>query len=399
MKYLVILGDGMADYYIEQIKGTPLSVARKPMADALAKRGTIGLVKTVPEGFKPGSDTANLSVMGYEPQKYYTGRSPLEAYSLGIKMDDDDLALRCNLLTLSDEDNYADKTMIDYSAGEITPEEAAELMEAVKSAFNSDTMTFYTGFSYRHCLIIKHGVAGTSLTPPHDITGKKIADYLPKGVYGDTFVGMYKKSAALLKDHPVNVSRRKRGLNTANSIWLWGEGRRPALDSFKSKFGKTGGVISAVDLLKGIGKAAMMEVPDVKGATGTIDTDYAAKVSAALKVLDGNDFCYVHIEAPDECGHQGDLQSKIKAIELLDEKVLTPLYNALKQKGEPFRILFLPDHPTPVSVRTHVSDPVPYLMYQSDKVLGSFDGFDEEKAAASGNRYDSAPLLMKDFLK
>lgn len=398
MKYVVVLGDGMSDRYIEELGGTPLAVADKPNIDALAAEGLVGLVKTIPDGMKPGSDTANLSVLGYDPAKYYTGRSPLEAYSLGIDMAENDLALRCNLLTLSDEADFDKKRMVDYSGGEITSAEAAILIKAVSQALSSDGFSFYAGVSYRHCLIINNGVSGTELTPPHDITGKVIGGYLPKGYYSDRFTALYKKAYALLSAHPVNLDRVKRGLNPANCIWFWGEGTKPRLDSFEGKFGLKGSVISAVDLLKGIGKAAGMETPVVKGATGGIETDFRAKAEACLESLKANDFCYIHIESPDECGHQGLARKKVWAIEQIDRKVVAVVKSGLEASGQPFAMLILPDHPTPVALRTHTDSPVPFIMWQSTKKLGGYRGYDEAIAADSGNFEAVGHHLMERFL-
>lgn len=398
MKYVIILGDGMADYPNDK-GNTPLSSAHKPTIDALAARAEVGLVKTIPDGFKPGSDTANLSVLGYAPERYYTGRSPLEAYSLGIVMADDDLAIRCNLVTVSEDEPYESKTMIDYSSGEITPSEAATLMADVARELNTDTLHFYTGFSYRHCLIVNHGTAGTELTPPHDITGKKIAGHLPTGVYGEQFLDLYKRSYKILNNHLINQKRRAKGLNAANSIWFWGEGSKPAIDSFYGRYGIRGAIISAVDLLKGIGKAAGMEVPEIEGATGTIETNYKGKVSAALNALKSADFCYIHIEAPDECGHQGNFEGKTRAIGLIDSEVVKPMLDGLTAAGEDFRLLVLPDHPTPICTKTHASDPVPYLLYQSNATLGKYPRYDEKTAKSGGVFRASGVELMTALLQ
>jgi len=367
MKYVVILGDGMADEPIEQLNGkTPLEVANKPTIDELSKKGELGLVSTIPDGMSPGSDTANLSVMGYDPRKYYSGRSPLEAISMGIKMKETDISFRCNVVTLSEDGNFEDKIIYDHSADEITSEEAAELIKVIQENFGNEYLTFYPGVSYRHALIWENGSTDVSLTPPHDILTKKIKDYLPKGVHSDMIYDMMKRSYDLLNRHPINENRRKRGLNPANSIWIWGEGKKPILPSFKEKYGLKGSMISAVDLLKGIALAAEMESIDVEGATGNLHTNYAGKANACIEAFNrGQDFVYIHIEAPDECGHRGELTNKIKSIELIDEKIVRPIVETLKAKNEAFRVLILPDHPTPIAMRTHTNSPVPYILYDS----------------------------------
>ena len=401
MKYVVILGDGMADYPIESIGNkTPLMVANKPNIDALCKKGEIGLVKTVPQGLKPGSDVANLAVMGYNPLKCYTGRSPLEALSIGIDLKDDDIATRCNLVTLSDDEKYEDKTMVDYSAGEISTKEAKELIEYIESKLGTDTLAFYAGVSYRHCLVKHHAKVGTTYTPPHDISGRKITDYLPKDLYGEEMLSLMKKSYELLKDHPINIERIKNGKNPANSIWLWGEGTKPQLESFTSKFGIKGSVISAVDLLKGIGIGAKMEVIEVEGACGTYETNFAGKAKAAIDSLKRNDYVYIHMEAPDECGHQGDLEHKILSIEKIDSIVVKYIVDELSKQSEPYSILVAPDHPTPIALKTHVSDPVPYIIYRSNKELDNkAQTYNEQTAKDSGIYYASSEELIQKFIK
>ncbi len=401
MKYVVILGDGMADYPIESIGNkTPLMVANKPNIDALCQKGEIGLVKTVPQGLKPGSDVANLAVMGYNPLKCYTGRSPLEALSIGIDLKDDDIATRCNLVTLSDDEKYEDKTMVDYSAGEITTKEAKELIEFIQSKLGTDNLAFYAGVSYRHCLVKHHAKVGTTYTPPHDISGRKITEYLPKDLYGDEMLSLMKKSYELLKDHPINKERVKNGKNPANSIWLWGEGTKPQLESFTSKWGIKGSVISAVDLLKGIGIGAKMEVIEVEGACGTYETNFAGKAKAAIDSLKRNDYVYIHMEAPDECGHQGDLEHKILSIEKIDSIVVKYIVEELSKQSEPFSILVAPDHPTPIALKTHVSDPVPYIIYRSNKELDNkAQTYNEQTAKDSGIYYASSEELIQKFIK
>ena len=335
---------------------------------------------------KPGSDVANLSMLGYDPKQCYTGRSPLEAASIGIALKDTDITARANLVTLSDEDNYADKTMIDYSAGEISTAEAKELIEYLAKYINDDIYSLYSGISYRHCLVVDKGTVAGDLTPPHDITGKPIKEYLPKSELGKKYLEIMEKSAKLLKDHPVNLARIKAGKNPANSLWFWGEGTKPNMESFESRFGLKGGMISAVDLLKGIGKLTGMRVIEVEGATGNYDTDFSAKAKACIDALkDGLDFVYIHMEAPDECGHHGDLKHKIWSIEQIDEKVVGPVMDALNDLGEPYAILVAPDHPTPISIKTHSKDAVPYILYRSDCQNGNgASSYDENNAKNTG---------------
>ena len=399
MKYIVMLGDGMADYPVEALGGkTPLEVAKKPNIDRLARGGRLGMVKTVPDGLKPGSDVANLSAMGYDPLKCYTGRSPLEAVSIGIQMDDTDVAFRCNLVTLSDDAEYAEKTMVDYSSGEITTAEAAELIRAVDEAFRTDEILFYPGISYRHCMIWHQGPVGLNLTPPHDISDRKITEYLPQN---PVILDLMKRSYEILKAHPINQDRMARGLNPANSIWLWGEGTRPGVTGFEAAYGVKASVISAVDLIKGIGLCAGMKVIEVEGATGNIDTNFKGKGEAALKtLLDGQDLVYIHVEAPDECGHHGDLEGKIQAIERIDQDIVGPLLKGLEAAGEDYSILVMPDHPTPISIKTHISDPIPYLLYCSTDVTDSgIDTYTEKTGKSTGVYVEPGYLLMQQLLK
>lgn len=367
MKYLVILGDGMADRPLPELSNqTILEYARTPMMDELAGKGEIGLAKTVPDGMNPGSDTANLSVLGYDPRKYYSGRSPLEALSIGVPMKETDIAIRCNFVTLSEEDvPYEEKTILDHSSGEISTEDCGVLLEAVRKELESETFQFYLGTSYRHCLIWDKGQI-VDLVPPHDILGQVIGSKLPKE---EALKAMMKRSYEILKDHPINVERKKKGLNPANSIWFWGAGTKPKLFPFKEKTSKSGAMISAVDLLKGIAIGTSMKVIHVPGANGGLHTNYEGKVQAALDVLtkEGYDFVYVHLEGPDEMGHQGSYERKIQAVENLDSLIIKPIVEGLKAAGEDFRMLVLPDHPTPICIRTHTSDPVPYLLYDSTK--------------------------------
>lgn len=399
MKYVVILGDGMADYPVPQLDNkTPLQYAKKPNIDELAKKSLIGLVKTVPDGIPPGSDAANLSVMGYNPKKYYTGRSPLEAVSMGIELSDTDVALRCNLVTLSEHEDYANKTMIDYSSDEISTEEAKILIEAVNQALKTETINFYPGISYRHCMVWDNGKTGLGCTPPHDILEKKITDFLPKESSG-LLLDLMIKSYDILSQHPVNIARQQKGLRPANSIWLWGEGKKPMLSSFQEKYSISGSVISAVDLLKGIGICAGLTSIDVEGATGNIHTNFSGKAAAALEALKTDDFVYVHIEAPDECGHRYEVENKPRSIELIDEKVVGPILEGIKAFGD-YRILVLPDHPTPLSLRTHTSEPVPFILYDStDEKVSGVTGYDEEQAKTSGVLIDEGYTLMDLFIK
>ena len=401
-KYIVILGDGMADMPVDALGGkTPLEVARKPHIDALCAKGESGLVKTVPDGMKPGSDVANLAVMGYPPAQYYSGRSPLEALNMGVDLADDDIAVRCNLVTLSDDEPYERKTMVDYSAGEISNAEAKELIEFIQSKLGGHGVDFYNGVSYRHCMVKHHASLGTELTPPHDISDKCIDGHLPSGLYGEEMSAMMKKSFELLKDHPVNLARIAAGKHPANSIWLWGEGTRPALKPFEQTFGLKGAVISAVDLVKGIGVGAKMRIIDVPGATGTYETDFDGKARAAIDALldKGDDYVYLHMEAPDECGHQGALEHKILSIELIDDKVVGPICAALNAAAVPFSMLIMPDHPTPLKLKTHTSDPVPFVLYVSDdEKTGAPDKMCEKTAAATGVYYPDSRKLISKFL-
>ena len=384
MKYIIILGDGMADEPISSLNGkTPLEVAKTPCMDLLSRKSEIGLVHTIPEGMKPGSDTANLSVLGYDPKIYYSGRSPLEALSIGAPMKDTDIALRCNLVTLSEGEAYEDKTIIDHSSGEITTEEANQLIDAIKKEFDNDIFKFYKGTSYRHLTIWDKGRV-VDLAQPHDILGKIIGEYLPEE---EAFKDMMKKSYDILNEHPINIDRCKRGLNKANSLWFWGAGTKPALRSFEDKNNKKGAMISAVDLLKGIAVGAGMKVIEVPGADGTLHTNYEGKAKAALDVLlkENYDFVYIHVEAPDEMGHQGSIKDKIKSIEYLDQRVIKPVIEGMEKSDAEFRILIMPDHPTPIRCRTHTDDPVPYLIYDSKINKENHYLYNEKDAIKSGN--------------
>lgn len=401
MKYIVLLGDGMSDYPISELNNkTPLQAACKPNMDLLAKKGEMGMVRTVPEGMPPGSDVANLAVMGYDPKKYYTGRSPLEAASMGIELEDTDVTFRTNLVTLSEGDKYADRIMLDHSADEITTDEARILINDVRQRFGTNEILFYPGVSYRHCMLWKNGPLSFDLTPPHDILDKCIAEYLPKGEHSKIILDMMSESCHFLSQHPVNQNRIRRGLKPANSLWIWGEGKKPAIPSFFDLYGLRGTVVSAVDLVKGIGICAGLDAVDVEGATGNIHTNYEGKTQAALDALkSGHDFVFIHVEAPDECGHRYEIENKVRSIELLDEKVLGNLLRGLEQ-FEDYRLLILPDHPTPLALRTHTSEPVPFIIYQKgNEQATQTTSYDEEQAKKSGIYIDDGHTLMDHFIK
>lgn len=401
MKYVVVLYDGMADYPVPALGGkTPMMVAKKPNFDRMAKHGTVGLVRTVAPGLTPGSDVANLSVMGYDPCLYYTGRSPLEAVSMGIDLSDTDVALRCNLVTLSDEEDYSEKTMVDYCAGDISSEEAAEIIRTVEEKLGNDIFAFYSGVSYRHCLVWHGGKTEIGkLTPPHDISGRKIGGYLNKNPDAAGLLELMEKSCEILKDHPVNLKRISEGKRPANAIWLWGQGSRPSLPLFEKLYGVKGSVISAVDLLKGIGICAGMNTPDVEGATGYIDTNFEGKAQKAVEELEnGSDFVYIHIEAPDECGHRNEPENKVKAIEYIDSRVLPIVLEAL-EKYDDYKVMILPDHPTPIVTGTHASDPVPFMIYHKNGEKDSgVDSINEETASKTGIFIEEGSSLMGRFL-
>lgn len=402
MKYLVLLCDGMADTPNPALDNkTPMQCARKPLIDSLATKSEVGLCRTVADGLKPGSDVANLSVMGYDPKVCYTGRSPLEAASIGIDLKDTDVTLRCNLVTLSDEKNFADRRMVDYCAGDISTAEAAEIIKTVEEKLGNDIYRFYAGVSYRHCLVVDHGTTDLGeMTPPHDISGRVIGEYLSDSPNAAPLIELMKKSYEILKDHPVNLARREKGLNEANSIWLWGEGTRPAVENFEKKNGVSGCVVSAVDLLKGIGKCAGMETPDVAGATGYLDTDFEGKTKAGIEAFEhGTQLVYLHFEAPDECGHRGEVQNKVRAIEEIDSRVLSLMLDYLKDCGEDYRILIMPDHPTPLETKTHSREPVPYLIYDSRREQNGVATFTEENAASTGLFIEHGPDVMKRLLE
>ena len=397
MKYIVILGDGMAGEPLEALGGkTTLEAAATPNMDALASMGTMGLAKMVPDGMKPGSDVANLGVMGYNPKTCYSGRSPLEALSLRIDMEPTDIIFRCNLVTLSEDEPYEEKTILDHSSGEISSEDADILMDAIREAFNSDRIQFYSGTSYRHITIWKNGEV-LDFEAPHDHLGEKAGAYLP---HHDLFRDMMKRSFQILNNHPLNLQRAAEGKNKANSLWFWGAGTKPSLSNFREKTGLKGTMISAVDLLKGIAVGGGMDVVNVPGANGSLHTNYEGKTQAALKALleDGQDFVYIHVEAPDEMGHQGNIAHKIQAIEYLDSRVVAPIKAAMDESGEDYRLLILPDHPTPIRARTHTSDPVPYILYDSRRQMRKISRYSEAEAAATGEVISQGYTLMELFL-
>ncbi|MGI6766024.1 MAG: cofactor-independent phosphoglycerate mutase [Lentihominibacter sp.] len=412
MKYLILVPDGAADEPIEALENrTPLEVAEMPNINELARRGTVGMVRTIPPGVAPGSDAANLSVMGYDPAVYLTGRSPLEAASIGIDMSDTDIAFRTNIITLTcdgknppkGDEAYEDLIITDHSSGDISTEEADQLINAINEAFADDKVQFYTGVSYRHCMIVKNGSIDYDLTPPHDVLGEKAGDHLPKeGLDGGdpAFIeDMMRRSYEVLKDHPVNKARVAEGKNPANTIWIWGQGTKPTLSSFYDKYGITGTAISAVDLIKGIALCAGLDSVDVEGATGTLDTNFTGKAKAAIREFrNGKDFIYMHLEAPDECSHQGDMEGKIKSLNIIDTRVLQPIIEAFREDGEDYRILIVPDHRTPLSIRTHSSAPVPFVLYDSTNE----EQYDEtrsftEKSGEKGMYFDSGHELADYF--
>ena len=399
MKYAIILCDGMADLPIEELNGkTPMEAAAKPYMDMLAKKGLMGMARTVYEGLKPGSDVANLCVMGINPKESYSGRSPLEAAGLGVSLTEEDITYRANLVTLSEEENYADKTMVDYSAGEISSEDAKILISALKEKLENEDYKLYPGVSYRHLLIRKNLKKAGELTPPHDITGKPVKEFLPED---KEILTLMEESNKILSSHPLNIKRKEAGINPANSLWMWGEGTKPVLKSFEAAYNIKGAVISAVDLIRGIGKLMGLEVIEVPGATGTVHTNFEGKRDAAINAFEkGNSYVYVHLEAPDESGHQGSLSDKIKSIELIDKFIVGPLYEYLEKSGEEYKILIMPDHPTPLSIRTHSSEPVPFLLV-SDKDSEKYKDriFSEKEAEKTGVFEEYAHVFTDKILK
>ena len=402
MKYLVLIPDGMADVKIEQLGNkTPMQAAKKPTMDALAKKSLVGTVSNVPAGMVPESDTANMAILSFDPKIYSKGRSPLEAMSMGLEMQPDETAYRCNVVTLSDEGDYDEKIILDHSADEITTPEADELVKALEDELGSDIRHFYTGVSYRHCLLWKNGDDKYPFMRPHDILGKQIKEYLPKAENGGAeFYELMRKSYDILNHHPVNEARRARGLKPANSAWLWSPGKKPQLPNFKEKWGLDAAVISAVDLIKGIGICAGMKSIDVKGATGNVHTNYQGKAQAAIKAFaDGYDYVYIHVEAPDECGHRAETENKVLSIEKIDAEILAPVLSYLQGCGENYRIMVLPDHPTPIFMRTHTSDPVPFFIYDSTKDAVGVSTFDEDNASATGYYVADGYCLMELLTK
>lgn len=400
MKYLVLVPDGAADEKIPVLGDkTPLQVAKLNNINKLAQKGIVGMVRTIPEGIAPGSDAANLSVMGYDPSIYHTGRSPLEAVSMGINMSDTDVAFRTNLVTLQGDGSYEDMIVQDHSAGDITNEEAKVLIEAVNDSFRTNTIHFYPGVSYRHAMIVNNGSTSYDLTPPHDVLTQRVGDHLPKGEGSEFITKMMKNSYDLLASHPINLDRVKRGLNPANSIWIWGQGKKPSLSSFYDKYKIKGSVISAVDLIKGIGLCAGLKSIDVEGATGTIHTNFTGKAQAAIEEFKkGQDFVYLHLEAPDECSHQGDLEGKIKSLEIIDEKVLMPIIEYLYSSNNDFRVLIVPDHRTPMAIRTHSSTPVPFVFYDSsNESKENYDNAFNEESGKKGEYFNKGYELTDYF--
>jgi len=400
MKYLILVPDGAADEEIAMLGNkTPLQAAKINNMNRLAQKGMVGLVRTIPPGIAPGSDAANLSVMGYDPAVYHTGRSPLEAVSMGIEMSDTDVAFRTNLVTLKGEGCYEDLIIADHSAGDISSEEAKVLMEYINEKLGREGLQFYPGVSYRHAMIVRNGSTDYDLTPPHDVLTQRVGDHLPKGGGADFIAEMMKESYRLLSEHPVNLERIKKGLNPANSIWIWGQGRKPNLSSFYEKYGIKGTAISAVDLIKGIALCAGLSSVDVEGATGTIHTNFKGKALAAIaEYQKGQDFIYLHLEAPDECSHQGDLEGKIKSLELIDELVLKPILDYLSSSGEAFKVLIVPDHRTPMAIRTHSATPVPYVLYNSEKeALPDLERAFHEEAGKKGRYFENGFELTDYF--
>jgi len=401
MKYIVLLGDGMADYPLpDRGNKTPLELSHTPHMDFMAQQGEAGLVKTIPDGMPPGSDVANLSVMGYDPARYYSGRAPIEAASIGVKLGKNDVAFRCNLVTLSGEGCAL--AMDDYSAGHITTDDARTVINALKHELDSPEITFYSGVSYRHLLVWRGGMEKMATTPPHDITGSPVLSYLPQGDGADMLIDLMNRSRSILAALPLNREKIEKGLKPANSIWLWGQGRSLSMPTFKEKYGITGAVISAVDLVKGLGIYAGLAPVEVPGATGYLDTNYEGKAQAALKVLQSADFVYLHVEAPDEASHKGSIDEKLQAIEDFDRRVVKPVLEGLKERFSDYRVLVLPDHPTPISIMTHASDAVPFALFCSGKRGASGHpaaGFNERAARESGLFIEHGWKLMDRFIK
>lgn len=397
MKYIVLVPDGMADYPLDELGGrTPLEAAKTPNMDFISREGILGRVKTVPDNMPPGSDVANVTILGYDTGKFYTGRAPLEAANLGVELGENDVAFRCNLITASDD------TLIDYSSGHIKSNESSELIKFIDSNLGSERIKFYPGVSYRHLLVIKNGTVERfdqiKCVPPHDITGKSISKNLPQGESAQFLIKLMKDSRPILSNHEINLVRIDLKENPANMIWLWGQGKKPNLPNFFEKYGLKGSIISAVDLIKGLGKLIGFEVINVPGATGYYDTNYEGKAKAAIKCLGKKDFVFLHVEAPDEAGHNGDLREKITAIERFDNLVVGKILEAFKNKKN-YRILILPDHATPVSLKTHTSDKVCFAMFGKDIIGKGFSGFSEKEALKSELYFEKGHELMDYFIK
>lgn len=403
MKYLILIPDGMADRPVDVLGNmTPMEKANKPAMDALASRSLCGTVSNVPEGMVPESDTANLAILSYDPREFSKGRSPLEAMSLGLSMDPDDTAIRCNIVTLSGDSNnkYSERTMIDHSADEITTEEAVELVKALNEALPMEGRKLHTGVSYRHCLIWKNANDKYPFMRPHDILGQVIGNYLPSEENGGgEFLKYMEEGAKVLDHHPVNEARRARGLKPANSPWLWSPGKKPALPSFYDKWGIKAAIVSAVDLIKGIGICAGCEIIDVEGATGNFNTNYSGKAQAAIDAFKTNDLVYVHVEAPDECGHRGEAEVKVAAIEKIDAEILTPVWEYLRNCGEDYKIMVLPDHPTPIETRTHAMEPVPFFIYDSRKDEDGVKSFNENSCSECVTYISDGSTLMSHVVE
>lgn len=403
MKYLVLIPDGMADEKVKELGDlTPMQKAKKPYMDMLAKKAYVGTVSNVPEGMVPESDTANMAIMSFDPKVYSKGRSPLEALSMGLSMDSDDTAIRCNIITLSEEqDCYEDRILLDNTADEISTEEADELVKAVNEKFANEKRRLYTGMSYKHCFMWKTDMDRYNFARPHDIINQRIGEFLPKESDGGAeFLEVMKASYDVLNNHPVNIARRERGLKPGNALWFWSPGKKPALPSFKKKWGINASVISATDLIKGIAICAEMNSIDVEGVTANVHTNYTGKANAAIDAFkNGSDYVYIHVEAPDECGHRAEIDNKVLSIELIDQKILKPVYEYLNNSGEAFKIMILPDHPTPLRIRTHTITPVPFFIYSSETERKGVDGFDEFSAANTGVYVKDGYKLMDTLVK
>ncbi len=401
MKYIVVLGDGMADRKLPELNDkTPLMCANKPTIDLLASQGEIGLAITLFPSMPTGSDVATLSVLGYDPVKYYTGRSPIEALGIGLQLADEDTVFRCNFVTLSDNEPFESKIMVDYSAGKVSNAEAYELLDCINAKLGNEKINFHRGVSYRHIMTWKDINYDYTMIPPHDIANQGITNYLPQGKYANEVLAMMKQSYDILSNHEVNKKRIAKGLNPANCIWLWGEGKKPDFNTFQERYGLTGSVITAVPLIKGLAAGLQLNSIEVEGATGLFETNYSGKAQAALQAIDaGDDFVFVHIEAPDECGHDGEIDLKIKSIEKIDELIVKPIKEGMDERNIPYRMLIMPDHATPLELRTHTTDPVPYVIYDSTNKKNNTVSYTEDSALASGNLFELGCKLMPYFLQ